>query len=188
MKRLAALTACLCFAFAGSIAADDTLDDGLEIHDDHVHEHEHHDKTVVMAWPVFTHTSKQDHAHTNFLNLGLAKVYSRERHQTETETEVGGVLWAKLFGLDRDVDEAELEIVDLGLAEFLEVENRGERGHSVRFIDIPLASVFESERHDDFSENKFLNLPIVGSLFRNRTDGDKKELELFYFITLKNYD
>jgi hypothetical protein len=174
------------------------------------------DSTVVAFWPLFYHENQveEQKSDTGVLDLGLARVFTHERDQDETEMQVGGVLFAKLFGIETDEDESQVEVLDLGIAKLLEVENHATAGHHTKFLDVPLITVFDSRNETDerhtrvldvplitlfeskgdttdpearVSENKLLTLPFIGSLFRNRTEGDKKELELFYFIEMKNY-
>ena len=59
-------------------------------------------------------------------------------------------------------------------------------GTCIRLLSVPLFSLYRSERHGDQRDLRVLSLPILGSLYRHRVDGDRHRREFLYLIDIES--
>ena len=55
-----------------------------------------------------------------------------------------------------------------------------------RLLNFPLFSLYRSERWGDQRDLRVLSLPLIGSLYRDRVDGNHHRREFFYLIEIES--
>ena len=123
-----------------------------------------------------------------FLALDPAVVKSLEHPSSDTDTS--------------DVDSAAAGEVDTdrGFSWHLEFEDR-HRHHSpmalfrrhdhaegtcTQLLRLPMFSLYRSESWQDRRDLRILSLPIIGSLYRHRVDGNSHRREFLYLIDIES--
>ena len=53
-------------------------------------------------------------------------------------------------------------------------------------MSVPLFSLYRSERWGDQRDLRVVSLPILGSLYRHRVDGNRHRHEFLYLIDIEN--
>jgi hypothetical protein len=117
---------------------------------------------------------------------------SSERAESGEERDEG----EEMDDLD-DLDDPDLD--DHGFHWAINLEKR-HRHHSIfalfrrhsdtemsctRVLDIPFFSLYRSMQEGDQSDRQFLRLPIIGSLYRHRVDGNYHRREFLYLIDIE---
>ncbi|HIA48257.1 MAG TPA: hypothetical protein EYN96_09905, partial [Candidatus Hydrogenedentes bacterium] len=82
---------------------------------------------------------------------------------------------------DRKGKEGDLKVLHAPLVTVFEA-NRDEDEHKVELVYIPFFTLAQSKskKNGEF-DNKFLKLPIVGSLFRHKRQGNKEKIRFLIF-------
>ena len=58
-------------------------------------------------------------------------------------------------------------------------------GTCTRLLSIPFFSLYRSEHWGDQRDHRILSLPLIGSLYRHRVDGDHHRREFLYLIEIE---
>ncbi len=81
-------------------------------------------------------------------------------------------------------DYSSLEILQAPLISGYE-SRRSDHGHRTRVLDVPLFSLYRSESHGSCSDMGVLNLPLIGSLFRQRVDEDQVRTNVLFLMSFE---
>jgi hypothetical protein len=144
----------------------------------------------TTVYPLVKVRKNDGHEHVKVLPVIVGEAYSFERHGDRTETELLDVPFASLMKREENgPDHKEVRIVNLPFTTMIEAEEHDD-SRSLKLVDIPFFTLLDNKDHGDGNfDNKFIKLPIIGSLFRHkRTDDEEKVKFLIFSHTRRIHD
>jgi len=141
------------------------------------------------VFPIVKYRKSDDHSRVKVLNALSAEGYEYERHGDRTETEVLDVPFASLLETEREGDDhSSVKFLNAPFTTVVSAEKSGESKETKR-LDIPFFTLAESEREEDGDfDRKAIKLPILGSLFRHKREGDTEKVRFLFFKHTRKVD
>ena len=85
-------------------------------------------------------------------------------------------------------DDTEINIVNLPGTSLIEATRHGDAS-SLKLVDIPVFTLVDNEDHGHGEfDNKFIKLPIIGSLFRHKRTHNKEKIRFLIFSHTRTLD
>lgn len=98
---------------------------------------------------------------------------------------------ARIFPIvkyDREGEDSKVKVLHAPFVAVYKSEvDEGEQ--KTEFVDVPFFKLAQSKSNDEGEfDNKFIKLPIVGSLFRHKRQGDKEKIRFLIFSHTRTVD
>lgn len=135
--------------------------------------------TKIIAPPVYKLKGEGTSAKIEVVDVGVFQGYRYDRKNGAQEATVLDAKLATLVEARQDGNESSsLRLVSAPFVSLIESRQSGGES-SFDLIDVPFFSVIKAREHGngDF-DRRFLNLPIIGSLFRHSKDGDTETVRI----------
>lgn len=138
--------------------------------------------TALLAAPTGAWASDDDSKdETKRTRVKVPFVFDVEKENTDFDVEFIDVPFVEGGKYSADNGHKHVELLDVPFASFLKVHE--DDGHSeMKFLNLPGFSLVRAENDNGDYDRKFLKLPIVGSLYRQKKEGDKKTTKFLFFF------
>ncbi len=145
--------------------------------------------TRATVFPVLKLRKDDDSEKVKFLDLWIAEGYSYEREGDHSKSAMLDVPFASLVKREEHGDDhKEVSVLNLPFTTLVEAEEHGDAS-SLKLVDIPLFTLLDNEDHGDGTfDNRFIKLPIIGSLFRHQRTDEKEKVRFLIFSHTRRFD
>lgn len=113
-----------------------------------------------------------------------ARVFPLVNYRREDGTkklELLDVLVGEAYSYERKGERKRVKILDLPLVSLLESE-QGPSRRSLKILDVPFFTLLETEsKASGEFDNRFVKIPIFGSLFRHKRTQDEEKIRFLFF-------
>lgn len=126
------------------------------------------------------HHVRHRHSHRIDFDYGL---FSWRNRPGETKVQVLDLpVFSLLDFRRRDPDYSRVELLDVLVITGFESRRTKDR-RSIKVLDLPFFTLFEKKSRGDVrSDTKFVDLPLLGSLYRHRVDEDEREVKVLFLF------